>query len=1737
MKSYIKSHFKRAVGGLVIFSMLAQPLAAVAAPLVLAPSPLFVGASIPPMVMLDISKDQQLYKKAYTDYSDIDGDGILDITYNHGIDYYGYFDSYKCYTYNASAKRYEPAVYNTKDSTTAANSTTNKTAKYCSTSGTQSTRWSGNFLNWATMTRMDAVRKLLYGGMRSANRSDGDGNGLSDGDTASGSVLERTLLPNDAHSFAKYYNGADISRLTPFTQNLVSTTSTTSRTIGAGDVTFTLASTSNFANGDIVMVASTASPTNYMSGYVKSRSSTQITLDNVDTLNTGGSGTFAAWTVTNLSMTGITICNTTVGSSSSPQDRSQTNTNLPRLRIAQGNFTLWSAMERWQCIWEEEKSGKTAATNDFRVSNVPSFANRPDRATYGLDNKSSTDGKGDYFVRVQACVTGLLGTEKCKEYNQNNVYKPIGLLQVYGETGQIQYGLMTGSYNKNISGGVLRKNIGPFNDEINADGTFIALASTGIAGGGALSSGGTMPAGGSIITTLNRMRIWGYRYDDGTYIGGGTADDCGFQLTSIAEGKCVSWGNPMSEIYYESLRYFAGKTSATSAFTTDDSGKIAGLATATWPTSATNVLSNTNYCAPPSILIFNASVSTNEADSQIGNPFTGLTFDAVTQTSAVGTNEGITGTAKFFIGRTSATGTNATTDNEYCDAKTQTGLGNMFGICPEGPTLAGSYLMSGLAYTAHTNRIRNDLTVPTSDTKALKVNTYGISLATNVPQIPITLTGGTAPKVIIQPAYRLFNSAPQGGGTLVDMQIVSQTVTATSAKGRISLNWEDSEQGGDYDQDMWGVLSYCLQSGSDTTSCPGQAANTISVTTASIAESTVGAQGFGYIISGTSQDGPHFHAGVLGFNYTDPTNITVTGGGAKVNASGGCANCQKGDPETTATFTLSSAAPGSPLKDPLWYAAKYGGFNDLDGTGLPNTTAEWDIVKADGTPGSDGNPDNYFLVSNPLGLETSLNKLFTSIIATASASAAAANSSRLTTNTKVFQAVFNTQDWSSKLLAYGVNTTTGAPNVTPDWDAGLLTLNTASVDQNSRVILTYNKGVSGAAPKGIPFRWPSNPASPTTSELAAAQITALRTNPVGGATDSTTVGQNRLLYLRGDGTNEGILTTDFRKRPITKLGDIVNSNMNYQGPPASGYADPTYASFASTNANRTPVIYVGANDGMLHAFDASSCTSGSGGCTAGNELMAYVPAELYGKLSKLTNPAYTHTYFVDGSPAVEDAFLGSASTGAWKTMLVGGLNSGGQGIYALDVTNPANFSESNAASLVKWEFTDADDADLGFTFGDPQIRKMANGKWAAIVSGGYNNTDASSGEVACTGGAGTTASPYTPAGCTVSGTGYAYLYVIFLDGPTGSNGTWVQGTDYIKISTATGSTGTPNGLASPYSVDVNGDNKVDYVYAGDLQGNLWKFDLSSATTSNWTLTNSRVNLFTAQDSGGTAQPITSRVQWALHPTGVGYIVSFGTGKYLETTDTASPFSTQTVYGIWDKANNTSNISAQSTVSGRSVLMQQLMLANGTTSAGTPYRVLSKFVPNYTSANITYTSAQVAATDPNRPANTTTVTPQLGWYFDLSNSTAYASGERNVFAPDLRNGIAIYSTLWPLTSVCLGSAGGDNLVFNIGTGARPDFSVFDTNANGLANSSDFVPVNGVNVAISSLGIAGGSGGASQTPTFIRMPGASGGTGYGLPTAGGSQNAGIQSPTGGKLSSAIYSFGQDFGRISWREIVTD
>jgi type IV pilus assembly protein PilY1 len=757
----------------------------------------------------------------------------------------------------------------------------------------------------------------------------------------------------------------------------------------------------------------------------------------------------------------------------------------------------------------------------------------------------------------------------------------------------------------------------------------------------------------------------------------------------------------------------------------------------------------------------------------------------------------------------------------------------------------------------------------------------------------------------------------------------------------------------------------------------------------------------------------------------------------------------------------------------------------------------------------------FFSASDPDTFAQALSSTLTSIASrTSSAASAATNSSSLNTNSRVYQARFNTADWSGELRSFPIDSD-GVISATPDWNAQTV-LDLQS--PGSRRILTFSRD----SKDGMPFLWSHINGQSDTSQadwlnMAAPVIDPGDINPFdpdpsatdpydvvgstgGGASDGR--GSERVDYLRGSSV------TDFRVR-THKLGDIANSTPWFAGEPDAGYSEvdfPGYFAFRSTYLNRTPVIWVGGNDGMLHGFNAclpgvGTCTSNTGAFTdAGAELLAYVPGKMYDKLRLLTDTQYAHTYFVDGSSMVADVKL----TNGWQSVLVGGLNGGGQGYYALDVTDPANFSETNAASIAMWEFTDEDDADLGYTYNQPgrneysgqptQIAKMANGKWAAIVGNGYNNTFADG---------------------HASTSGHAALFIVFLDGPSG--GTWTQGTHYVKIDTGVGDTATPNGLATPYPVDMDGDGDIDAVYAGDLRGNLWKFlvgDLAAGSVhhdaavtgdpATWKVAFTGNPLFTAKDASNTAQPITSApVVYREH--GGQDIVLFGTGKYVENSDVGS-VGTQTIYGILDGDADADG--AADRVASRTQLVQQVLGSGTLTVGGADYDYRTS-----TSNGVTYPSDR-------------------GWYMDLS-----VTGERVAFSPVLRSGGQLFFfTVIPAGSGCEFGGTSWTLTMDPLTGAQPSANVFDLNQDGAVSNIETDA--GGNAFPLVIGIKS-SVGIHPTATFIRNPNGnadimitsgSGGSSGGDP---GGDDDECTDPT--LCSGGVGGPANLHGRVSWQEIV--
>ncbi|MDD2760557.1 MAG: PilC/PilY family type IV pilus protein, partial [Methylomonas sp.] len=674
----------------------------------------------------------------------------------------------------------------------------------------------------------------------------------------------------------------------------------------------------------------------------------------------------------------------------------------------------------------------------------------------------------------------------------------------------------------------------------------------------------------------------------------------------------------------------------------------------------------------------------------------------------------------------------------------------------------------------------------------------------------------------------------------------------------------------------------------------------------------------------------------------------------------------------------------------LWLAGKYGGFNDFNANGVPDDEdlknkkpSEWD---ADG----DGEPDKYVLANKPEKLVKALNAAFEAIKEKMSAAAAiAANSTRLTSDTLIYQGKFNSADWSGRLEAYSIDSKSGA--LTSVWEASK-----KLPEAKDRAIFTYNP-LAEAGKRGIEFYWDNlnkdadnPPPSPHSQQYYL--------NTMKGEADGK--GQLRVDWLRGNHSNEQGKTGGIFRARTNLLGDIINSDPLYVGVKDYGYASlpaadggDKYSAFQKLISTRKSMIYVGANDGMLHGFDASS---GAGG---GSEVFAYIPNALFPELGNLTSPGYAHQYYVDGKLAAGDVYDGTA----WTTVLVGTTGGGGRAVFALDVTDPDKFGAASAL----WEFTNVDDADLGFTLGRPEVVRTQDGHWVSIVANGYNSDN-----------------------------GHAVLFV--LDARTGAV--------LQKIDTGVGTTTLKNGLSSPLAVDSNNDRGVDAVYAGDLYGNLWKFDLSGEA-GKWPVPTSP--FFVACSKTGTEcaekdrQPITGKPnvgsvsEEGSDQNGKGVMIYFGTGKYFETGDNIvgeNP-QVQTFYGLWDNG---------VAITDRTNLQEQTIIHEGsvTTVAGKEIKESIRILTDHT---ICYAEEGKDCKDAE---------VKSGWALDLISPNG-AEGERMIGFPALSRGFVIFSTLIPEADPCSGGGRSYLMELDVRTGGRSPKPPFDVDNDGSVTGNDKV----------------------------------------------------------------------------------
>ena len=1479
----------------------------------------------PPIFMLVAGRDHKLFHEAYSGITTFSDGRTINAGFNPRIVYYGLFDSKLCYQGTGVNNNGTLYLFSNTDYFEASGAVTDMQLHKCG--GGQ---WSGNFLNYVTTSRMDALRRLLYGGTRLV-------------DTPTETVLRRAYIPRDGHAWGKEYtstavDGYNIADYTPFSSP------NTGRRHFFGNYGWHANCVICRNGAPVLAVALNAAPA----------------------------------------------------------------TNLGFERI-------------WDWANADIDNGVDNNFNDSYFS------------VTGSNSKK-------YSVQVKACSkvftlpdnTKNYRGENCKPYTNDKgvtVYKPVGILHKFGEDGSILFGLLTGSYDTNVSGGVLRKAVSSFAGEVNPQ-------------------TGQFTSNATIVQTFNNIVISGFAGENTlqpifSYRNFRTPSVGSYLSARIMnEGEYPDWGNPIGEMMYEALRYLSGAGKPVSAFSSGSANdNTIGLKRATWD----KPYERAHQCSRPNLLVLSDINPSFDSDQLPGARFQSCTtvsgilktsdsctkaggsgtFDPINNSKPldvgqllddIGQKEGING-KDVFIGQSGS-------QTDWVPSiKRANSLSTIRGLAPEDPGKEGSYTSAAVAYYGKT------VGIPTEKGNQT-VNTYVVALSSPLPRIEVPTPKGT---IIIVPFGKTVEG-PNIVSNQENFQPSNQIVKFNSVNinprdpdngGRYSatvlVSFDDAEQASDYDMDFRVEYRVLQLENNDVE---------VTVTPIYFANPSEVIMNVGYVVSGAgTQDGPYLVVQNRSLNtYSRPYVYYLNTPVGK--PSGWCANpanippnydpnnliciklpactngvfgkCDQLGEYSRRVFTPSGNA-ATLLKNPLWYAAKWGGFRVRPGDTQhwPDTPAKWD---ADGN----GQPDNYFSIRNIPAVEKALVSVLNFIEENQGQS-----SSLISTSSDIFG--------SSDTLAF--STTFSISSYPPDWSGNLIATAITQISKDNpsglgpvrwraaeklpaagarRIFTRANPDLQDISNQGVEFKW---------EQLNPNQQAAL-------TWDNQFDGASVLDYVRGSAEKEIARGGTFRDRTragnaASPLGDSPNNTPVYYKP--------------------TNTIYLGANDGMLHVFNAAT----------GQELFAYLPSALIPKLPELALHNYGHAWYVDGETAIGSVREDASSV---KHMLVGALGRGGKGLFGLDVTNPASFS----ARSVAWELNgtptgqcggNSDHDNLGHILGTPFIATFNDGKTYALVGNGYNSC-----------------------------TGKAALYII--DIQTGK---------IVRRIDVTSPVAGDNGLSTPVALDVNGDGKIDLVWAGDLLGNLWRFDLRSSSPKDWG-THTTHPIFIARNNNE-IQPITAPPAVTLYKSDNGLVpfVSFGTGRYLTIAD-KSDQAIQSWYGLIDDSDNN----------------------DSTTTPITPTKLTRyKFVPSDP------TTRTVQKQD---PSNADIKNP--GWVIDFDIKGD--AGERVINAPVLiktqRGTVVMIPSIIPSSDPCKAGGRGYINFVNAFTGAVLDSPFIDINGDGIIDKKDI------------------QGSPGSLDLQIGMPGNITIVGNQI-IVGGTEKQGDRLFDFGKVGRA------NWGRVSWREIIRE
>lgn len=1376
--------------------------------------PLQNTGSVPPLVMLVMSRDEQLYIKAYTDYTDLTDNGIPDTTYNNSYDYAGYFDPALCYSYDTSV------AVSGKNGAGAFKAYGSATNHQCDGS-----HYSGNFMNWVAMSRIDVLRYVMYGGNRVVDNVNPDQ-----------TILERSYIPSDLHSWSKVYAGSDTNKYTPYS-GTISMCNTSPTTTSEPQI--------RVAPGAYYNWASTA------------REQCMWREDVVSSF-CGGS---------------ISKCSADINPYDDASNSGST-TLTARVDVCDN-----SSYRETFCKEYDETSSTGTVVAHYKPSGLLQNYGDDGRLRFGLISGTYFKPRdGGTLRRDIGLFAGNSSTTACDyepavgKVDEVNLSTGVFCNQANGDEGIINTlsrfritGWNPGNQNYDDCStyGILQRDVQGANGHIlDPDGT-----------GGFTTAYKCKDSG----NPLAEMYAEALRYIKGANASGGDTPTAAMIDESNTGGASLL-GLPVMKTWLDPYR------------STKDGGNA--------------------YCAQCSIVVISTGLDSFDSDEI---PTVNLNLEAGPATTLVGTMEGLdtkSGSGaplKYLVGRQGPL--DSTTYQDVCAPWEITDLNQTFGICPDTPSLEGGYQMAGLAYEAWTTDMRPDLTKPAD--AANKVATYAIALAETMPsfEVPVSTGGGAYDLISLTPGCQANNNGsatssssgwrscylgnlvlgPQTSANLTQSnwaKIVSGKNPSSSGscsttgsdpcrvfglpsasdshgatRGSFEVVWEDSQWGNDHDQDMISMISYCRGSactydgnGDGTADiCEGSSSNAcnnvksiqesqILVRTEVLATYAGNAMQAGYTAGGA------FNSGGGGKGATFPVLRPGNQNGSLL--FGGIGGATTWGAPTVDKYTTGPSEQ-VPLENPLWFAAKYGGFVDSNNNKKPDLQSEWDSENNfTGAPGADGVPDNYFLVRNPTQLLNSLTRTFNAILQrSGSGTAAAVVANHVNGIGVAYRATYQsslsdtqtpprTVTWTGSLDtlwvdAYGLlreNGSVAAPGdcssgcalssdytvdpiavFTTDpstnqpefkecipvdettfdpskfdptdtstvtcgtyplsklpivWNAeqqlwsgptstygkALATQRSYSANANTgRYITTWiDKNKNGVVDSGEQndFVWST---SSTCASSTNGFCGAVTTTKVKGKTVTTTNGnfgflnsdnpteaQNIVSWIRGvevSGMRGRTLSFDCATLNLAgcatpgmpsqgtdvtlRLGDIVDSTPLVVGAPAEAfdqiYGDKTYATFKAKYRDRRQVVYVGADDGLLHAinggfYDAANhaiylqphdvCSSGT--CSAdssitahplGSEIWAYAPGNLLSHLRWLTSTGYTHVFYVDGSPVATDAKIfhddgdcssfsgtGMCHPDGWGTVLVVPFRLGGGDIKVPVAIDPSKAWDPTGAS-------------------------------------------------------------------------------------------------------------------------------------------------------------------------------------------------------------------------------------------------------------------------------------------------------------------------------------------------------------------------------------------------------------------------------------------------------------------------